>query len=96
MPDGIQPNARVRAIVYGHVQGVGYRAFAQSTALSLDLNGFVRNLPDGTVEVVAEGARPTLDKFINELEKGPIFGRVRNIDVEWHEYKGDLVGFAIR
>ncbi|NPV52648.1 MAG: acylphosphatase [Firmicutes bacterium] len=96
MAGAIRTNARIRAIVYGHVQGVGYRAFARSVAEGLALGGFVRNLPDGSVEVVAEGEKATLDRFIKELEEGPLFGRVRGVDVEWSDYRGDLVGFTIR
>ena len=57
---------RLTAIVHGDVQGVGYRFFAQRQAARLGLRGYVRNLRDGTVEVVAEGPRPLLDQGVSD------------------------------
>jgi acylphosphatase len=53
-------SARLRAVVHGYVQGVGFRFFARREALMLGLRGYTRNLPDGSVEVVAEGQRQQL------------------------------------
>lgn len=89
-------NARIMATVYGRVQGVGYRAFAREAALQLGLSGYVRNLSDGSVQVVAEGEKQLLDRFIEKLKEGPPFGRVTDAEVTWHEYIGDLKGFSIR
>ena len=71
-----------RIIVSGVVQGVGYRYFAKNTADSFGVRGWVRNLRDGRVEVMAQVPdEETQKRFINALEEGPSFGRVTGIDV---------------
>ncbi len=61
----------VHVIVSGRVQGVGYRWFVQNVATKLGIKGYVRNLPDGTVELDAEGETESLNTLINEMKKGP-------------------------
>ncbi|MCA0968974.1 acylphosphatase [Halobacillus litoralis] len=69
-------------IVHGRVQGVGFRATIQQTAKQLDLVGWVKNKPDGTVELEAQGEQEKLDDLQHELEKGPTpFASVRHLDV---------------
>ena len=63
--------------VAGRVQGVGFRYFVARTARGLGLSGYVRNLPDGTVEVAASGDRAALESLAALLEKGPTGGRCR-------------------
>ena len=77
--------SEIKCIVSGIVQIVMYRSFAERKALALRLKGTVRNLPDGTVEVVAQGDREKLEKFIENLHKGSIFSRVDNVEVIWRE-----------
>ncbi len=72
---------RVRIIVKGRVQGVGYRFFTRRTALELGVKGYVRNLPDGTVEVVAEGEPEVLEKFIEKLREGPPLAIVEDMEI---------------
>ena len=67
---------RLVALVKGRVQGVGYRAFAQKKALELGLSGYAENLPDGRVEVVAEGPKEALELFLHHLKQGPRLARV--------------------
>ncbi|MDH4083059.1 MAG: acylphosphatase [Nitrospira sp.] len=55
---------RAHVVLYGHVQGVGFRAFAARTASSLDLSGGVRNLDDGRVELEVEGMKPVIEAFV--------------------------------
>ena len=74
---------RVRAFVSGRVQGVGFRYFTQHEARRLGLNGYVRNLPDGRVEVVAEGSRRALEALVSALREGPAGAWVRGVQVEW-------------
>ncbi len=59
--------SRLRAIVRGQVQGVGFRMWAQRRARMLGISGYVRNLADGSVEVVGEGPRETLEQFLAVL-----------------------------
>jgi acylphosphatase len=75
------------------VQGVGYRYFVRNTATSLGVGGYVRNLPDGSVEVVAEGDRSVVNLLIDELRIGPRHAAVRGLDVEWEEPTKDFAGF---
>ena len=64
--------ASLRAVVYGRVQGVFFRAFVHRQALRLGLTGYVRNLPGGeAVEVIAEGTGDILEKLVGYLEAGP-------------------------
>jgi acylphosphatase len=86
--------ARVYVKVHGVVQGVGFRHFARRLAESYGIEGYVRNVPDGTVEVVAEGDTQVLKAFLDEVKIGPRFGSVSRVDVEWLEAKGDFSGFT--
>ena len=77
--------SEIKCIVSGIVQIVMYRSFAERKALALGLKGTVRNLSDGTVEVVAQGSKEKLEKFIENLHEGSIFPRVDNVEVTWRE-----------
>ena len=68
--------------VYGRVQGVGFRNFAEWAARGLHLEGYVRNLHDGSVEVYAMGASAALQKFATQLEHGPRMARVDSMNEE--------------
>ncbi len=63
-------------IVEGRVQGVGFRYFAQRAAQRHGIRGWVRNLPAGEVEIVAEGEEGPLESFVEEVRRGPSYGRV--------------------
>ena len=76
------PLFRVRAVVRGAVQGVGFRYSAREEALRLGLSGFVRNDPDGTVVAEGEAARGDVERFTSWLAHGPEFARVDGVDVE--------------
>ena len=75
----------LQAIVHGRVQGVGYRYYVRHRAAEQDLAGTVRNLPDGSVEVTAEGTRPALLRLLEDLRTGPSRARVERIDEQWSE-----------
>lgn len=82
----------LHAIVRGRVQGVGYRVFVRQAALELGCWGWVRNLPDKTVEVFAEcDSEIVLTDLLTEMYKGPVSSRVDDIDVVWklqkHQFK---------
>jgi acylphosphatase len=73
------------------VQGVGFRAATRREGQRLGLAGWVRNLPDGTVEVVAEGEGGTrLEALVAFLGEGPRGARVAGVDVIWEPARGDL------
>lgn len=87
---------RLYAQVYGRVQGVGFRWFVQEHATRLGLTGYVRNLPDGSVEVVAEGERSALEEFLAfVLQVGPPGARVVEVSVHWGEATGEFLEFSI-
>ncbi len=87
---------RVRAVIRGDVQGVGFRYFVQHRARQAGLRGFVRNLPDGAVEVEAEGPLPALERFVGVLRQGPRLARIEDVSVTWLAYHGDLPAFSVR
>ncbi len=72
--------ASYRYLVRGRVQGVGYRYFVLREAEDLGVSGFARNLPDGSVEVMAEGEDPVLQQLEERLKKGPSFARVSGVE----------------
>jgi acylphosphatase len=86
---------RLRALVTGRVQGVGFRFFTQSQAQRLALNGWVRNLPDGSVECLAEGSKADLLSFLEALWEGPSSSNVRNVHSQWLNATGEYQGFHI-
>jgi len=87
--------ARLHAVISGRVQGVAYRYFAEKRAVSLGLTGWVRNLYDGRVEVLAEGERASLEIFLGEIRKGPRLAQVEAVNVSWEEATGEFRGFSI-
>ena len=87
--------AALHVIVKGHVQGVYFRAFAEKHAVSLGLTGYVRNLPTGDVELLAEGEREDLAELVEQLRLGPPYSRVTEVIVEWQEPAGKFKKFQI-
>ncbi len=86
----------VHAIVYGRVQGVFFRSFVEEQAQYLDLKGYVRNLPSGDVEVVAEGERERVEKLVEYLKVGPPVARVKRVVPIWSEYSARYSRFSAR
>ena len=82
-------------IVRGRVQGVGFRWFVEGAARTLGVNGWVRNNPDGAVEVLAVGSSEQLSALHAQLRKGPRAARVDNIDVAPAEEPANLKTFRI-
>ena len=87
---------RVHVYVSGVVQGVFFRAHTTQVARSLGLTGWVRNLIDGRVEAVAEGARDRIDEFLSWCEKGPPAASVESIEVSREQPVGDMSTFQTR
>ena len=89
--------AHISATVYGRVQGVLFRSFAQNVARNLGLKGYARNLTSGNaVEVQAEGDKQQLEKLVEYLKIGPSSARVDRVDVDWSGYSGRFTDFDIR
>jgi acylphosphatase len=86
---------RLDAAVRGRVQGVGFRVFALREAMHLGLDGFVANELDGSVRVVAEGPRETLQALAVRLEEGPPAAIVERLVTRWEPARGLSGGFRI-
>jgi acylphosphatase len=87
--------ARARAVIRGRVQGVFFRAETRDRARSLGLSGWVRNVPDGTVEAVFEGDRERIESILGWCRQGPALAQVDEVLVEWLEPTNEE-GFAAR
>lgn len=81
--------ARARVVIRGRVQGVFFRAETRDRARSLGLAGWVRNVPDGTVEAVFEGDRERIDWMLAWCRRGPGLAEVDDIEVVWEEPRGE-------
>lgn len=79
----------------GHVQGVGFRFTVKSVAAGFEVTGVVRNLPDGRVELVAEGERNELESFRAAISDAGLAACIRNEDASWTEARGEFRGFEI-
>ena len=90
------PPARLHLVVSGRVQGVFYRQSTVEVAARLGLRGFVRNLPDGRVEAVAEGERADLEALLDFCRRGPPAAEVGGVEVAWGQAEGGLGPFAVR
>lgn len=89
-------DGRLEAQITGRVQGVGFRHFTRTNALDLNLTGWVRNEPDGSVTVVAEGPRARLEELLEALEDGPRTAVVDGIDVDWSDADDEFRTFEVR
>lgn len=83
-------------MVEGHVQGVGFRGYAQRRASLLGLAGYVMNLQDGRVRVHAEGPAELIEELAHELRKGPPLSRVERVTVSWLPPTGRFRSFGVR
>lgn len=86
---------RIHIFVSGRVQKVFYRGTAEIKARKYKLTGWVRNLEDGRVELVAEGKERALKKLLKWSEKGSDAALVKKVDFEWDEYTGEFDDFNI-
>lgn len=83
-------------LVSGRVQGVSYRANAAAMAQRLCLAGWVRNLPDGRVELLAQGDDKSLKSLLAWAHQGPMMARVEHVEARWGEPAQNLAGFEVR
>ena len=75
-------------MIFGKVQGVGFRAFSQSAARALELTGWTRNLKDGRVEILATGEKQNLEDFEKILRRGPPHATVDKLEAEFVAWDG--------
>lgn len=87
---------RVHIIVHGRVQGVFYRARTKEKAIELDLTGWVRNMADGTVEIIAEGDKEVLERLVDWSKQGPRHAHVAKIEVKWQPFLDEFSDFTVR
>jgi len=87
---------RAKIKVQGVVQGVGYRFFVVKKAREYQIFGYVRNLPDGDVEVLAEGEKGLIMDFVEELRIGPVSATVTAVDIEWFDRPREYEDFEIQ
>jgi acylphosphatase len=86
---------QVQLLVRGRVQGVFFRASTQREARRLGLTGWVKNRPDGPVEILAEGEEDELKELIAWANRGPSAARVERVDIRWRSFVGDFPDFRI-
>jgi acylphosphatase len=88
--------ARLDARVTGRVHGVGFRYFALREAQILGLVGWVANMPDGSVQCIAEGPHDRLERFAERLQDGPPAAIVDGVSLAWMPATGTFASFAVR
>lgn len=87
---------RAHVFLEGRVQGVGFRHFTRTNARKLGINGWVKNLPDGRVEAVFEGAEENVEQMIDLVKQGPRSSRVTDVEVDRSAPKNNFDGFRVR
>ncbi|MFN0158245.1 MAG: acylphosphatase [Bacteroidota bacterium] len=92
----MQIQARVHIVVEGVVQGVGFRWFVARHAESLELKGYTKNLPNGNVQIEAQGDRSPVEELIKQVKIGPRSAHVANLTLEWKEPTKEFTTFEIR
>ena len=92
----VNQKMQLYVLISGKVQGVGFRNFTQINARQLGINGYAKNLPNGKVEVVAEGDKAQLDALVALVKKGPRYARVDSIDIDARAFTGEYENFGIR
>ena len=92
----MENNVRAHVIISGRVQGVFFRMETRDAAGRIgDIDGWVRNRRDGTVEAMFEGPRTRVDRLLEWCRQGPPLSAVDNVEVAWQTYTGEFKGFAI-
>ena len=90
------PIIRAHILVTGRVQGVGFRYNTLELAQSLGISGWVRNTENSAVEIIAQGQKDALEKFVEKIKKGFFSGNIKNCSVEFEELQEKIFGFEIR
>ena len=87
---------RVHIYYSGMVQGVGFRYTAERYAVSLGVGGWAKNLPNGQVELMAEGEEADLILLLQKIKDGPLKPYIRNADIHWSPHTGEFRDFAVK
>ena len=87
---------RFSARISGRVQGVGFRFFAGEMANEFGITGYVRNVLDGSLEIVAEGEEEVLREYLDMLKHGPRAARVTDVHVSWGPPSGEYDRFSVK
>ncbi len=91
-----EKNERLHVVVEGIVQGVGFRYFVMMYTEELQITGWVRNLWNGRVEVMAEGTRPALEILLKHLQEGPRSAQVTKVDQQWQTATNEFKEFRVQ
>ncbi len=83
-------------VVHGLVQGVFFRASTRDEAVRAGVGGWVRNLPDGTVEALFEGDKKKVEQVVAWCYKGPAGAQVVKVDLKWETFRGEFIHFDVR
>lgn len=87
---------QLHLIVTGRVQGVGFRYYSQNMALAQNINGWVRNLPDGSVEIIAEGEESYINNYLDSIKKGSPFSSVDSVVITENPTLHHYTSFTIK
>ncbi|HSW87603.1 MAG TPA: acylphosphatase [Candidatus Saccharimonadales bacterium] len=82
-------------LITGTVQGIGYRQFVKSHARKMGITGWVKNLPDGSVEAILQGDTAKIEEMITLCKKGPFLAEVKDVEVLWEEATSTFDSFTI-
>jgi acylphosphatase len=91
----VTSHRRLKIIYSGRVQGVGFRYTAKTVAAGFEITGTIRNLPDGRVELIAEGAREELEAFREAIRGAGLAGFIRDENTSWSDAQNNFHGFEI-
>ena len=89
-------NSRAHIILHGRVQNVSFRYNTKIKAIINGLKGWVKNNSDGTVEIIADGDKEKIKRFISWCNKGPFMASVEDMEVQWLNYKDEFKTFSVR
>jgi len=87
--------SRAHVFYNGRVQGIAFRYTAERLALGRGLVGWVKNLPDGRVEIVCEAPRTTIELFLEDIQKSPLGAHIKKTDCSWEKPMNTFVDFCI-
>lgn len=96
MMEKAHDKVRAHLFIEGGVQGVFFRATTLQQANRLGIKGWVRNCPDSSVEVVAEGERKDIEALLGWCRHGPPGAHVHRVDIQWEDFQGEFQDFRIR